>query len=156
MKPGAAEQAFAALTSGCLVVCDVEMLKVAVRRNLEKLGLECACAVSVPGAAAEAAKRGITRAAAGMELLAPRLESSLAVIGNAPTALFKVLELSSAGRARPAAVLGIPVGFVGAAEAKQALLESDLPAITLPGTRGGSAAAAAALNALALAALHSR
>jgi precorrin-8X/cobalt-precorrin-8 methylmutase len=84
-----------------------------------------------------------------MEFFGPRLEGAIVVVGNAPTALWKVLAMAQSGAARPALVIGLPVGFVGARESKAALLESDLVYITNVGPRGGSPVAAAALNALA-------
>ena len=95
------------------------------------------------------AKLGTTRTAAAIELWLPRLGGSVVAIGNAPTALFRLLEAISAGAPRPAAIIGMPVGFVGAAESKEALIESGLPAIVVRGRKGGSAMAAAAVNALA-------
>jgi precorrin-8X/cobalt-precorrin-8 methylmutase len=95
-----------------------------------------------------AAKLGTTRTAAAIELWLPRLGGSVVAIGNAPTALFRLLEVISAGAPRPAAIIGMPVGFVGAAESKEAVLESGLPAIVMRGRKGGSAMAAAAVNAL--------
>jgi precorrin-8X/cobalt-precorrin-8 methylmutase len=97
-----------------------------------------------------AARLGTTRSAAAMELWRDRLAGALIVIGNAPTALFRVLELLDAGLPLPAAAIGIPVGFVGAAESKRALAEDGrVPFLTVHGRRGGSAMAAAAVNALA-------
>jgi precorrin-8X/cobalt-precorrin-8 methylmutase len=90
-----------------------------------------------------------TRTAASLELWRDRLEGSVAVVGNAPTALFRLLELVDEGAGRPAAVIGVPVGFVGAAESKDALVASDLEHVVVHGRRGGSAMAAAAVNALA-------
>ena len=95
------------------------------------------------------AKLGTTRTAAAIELWLPRLGGSVVAIGNAPTALFRLLEAIAAGAPRPAAIIGMPVGFVGAAESKEALIESGLPAIVVRGRKGGSAMAAAAVNALA-------
>jgi precorrin isomerase len=92
---------------------------------------------------------GNTRSAAALDLWRPHLNSALVAIGNAPTALFRLLELLDEGWPRPAAVIGLPVGFVGAAESKEALRHAGLPFLTLPGRRGGSAMAAAAVNALA-------
>jgi len=100
----------------------------------------------VPGLAASA---GVTRSAAAVDLWVPHLAGAVVAIGNAPTALFRLLELLAEGAPRPAAILGFPVGFVGAAEAKAALAATDLPYLALLGRRGGSAIAAAAVNALA-------
>ena len=105
--------------------------------------------VADPAAAELAARLGSTRSAAGVDLWADRLGGAVLAIGNAPTALFHLLDLVAAGGPRPAAVLGIPVGFIGAAESKTALAASDLEHLVVHGRRGGSAMAAAALNALA-------
>jgi precorrin-8X/cobalt-precorrin-8 methylmutase len=109
------------------------------------------CTLADPSVPAFAAKLGTTRSAAAVELWRPHLDGAIVAIGNAPTALFHLLEMIAAGAPKPALVLGFPVGFVGAAEAKAALTEfgRGLPYIVLAGRRGGSALAAAAVNALA-------
>lgn len=135
-----------ALAAGKPILCDVKMLQA----GLTKIRGEVVCAIDQKEAAARAKEHGSTRAAAGIELLAPRLEGAIVAIGNAPTALWKVLELASQGGPRPALVVGLPVGFVGARESKLALLESDLCYITNTSPRGGSPVAAAAVNALAM------
>ena len=96
-----------------------------------------------------AARLGTTRSAAALDLWLPRLAGAVVAIGNAPTALFRLLELVAGGRRRPAAVLGIPVGFIGAAESKQALAASGLEYLVVHGRRGGSAMTVAAVNAIA-------
>jgi precorrin-8X/cobalt-precorrin-8 methylmutase len=110
------------------------------------------CGLADPRAADHAAAEGTTRSAAAMALLADRLEGAVVAIGNAPTALFRLLELLDAGAPRPALILGFPVGFVGAAESKAELARDPRGAafVALPGRRGGSAMAAAAVNALSL------
>ncbi len=112
---------------------------------------EVICTLSDPRVPALAAQLGTTRSAAALELWRDRLAGSVAVIGNAPTALFRLLEiLQEPDVSPPAAIIGIPVGFVGAAESKEALYESGLaPCVIVRGRRGGSAMAAAAVNALA-------
>jgi precorrin-8X/cobalt-precorrin-8 methylmutase len=114
-------------------------------------GNEVRCTLSVPGLAAEAAAAGTTRSAMAVDHWLPELTGAVAVIGNAPTALYRLLELILDGRTRPAAILGLPVGFVGAAESKHELARLDLgvPFLTVHGRRGGSAMAVAALNAIA-------
>jgi precorrin-8X/cobalt-precorrin-8 methylmutase len=109
------------------------------------------CLLGAPNIAALAESAGTTRSAAAVDLWLPHLEGAVVAIGNAPTALFRLLELLADGAPRPAAVLGIPVGFVGAAESKVALASNDLgvPFLTVHGRRGGSAIAVAAVNALA-------
>lgn len=136
----------AALRQGARLVCDVQMVAAGIRGRLPE-GTEIRVAVAEPGAAAEASQGGTTRALAGIRLLKTALAGSVVAVGNAPTALYGVLELFRAG-IRPALVIGVPVGFVGASEAKEALLTTDLPAVVLRGTRGGSAVAAAVVNAL--------
>ena len=107
------------------------------------------CTLAEPTIPALAAKLGTTRTAAAVELWLPRLGGSVVAIGNAPTALFRLLEAIMSGAPRPAAIIGMPVGFVGAAESKEALIESGLPSMVMRGRKGGSAMAAAAVNALA-------
>jgi len=141
-----------ALRRGAPILCDVRM--VAAGLTTRQLPAKSAVTVALEeDGAEELAKRTRqTRSAGGMELAAKRLKDSIVVIGNAPTALFRLLELAAEGTEKPAIVLGFPVGFVGAAESKAALAANDLglPFITLLGRRGGSAIAAAALNALIL------
>jgi precorrin-8X/cobalt-precorrin-8 methylmutase len=146
VHPQAVAEGRAALAAGRPVVCDVSM----VRAGLTKIGNEILCGIGRREVAAAARAAGSTRAAAAMEFFADRLGGAIVVVGNAPTALFKVLELARDGRARPALVIGLPVGLVGARESKAALLASDLVYITNVGPRGGSPVAAAALNALAV------
>jgi precorrin-8X/cobalt-precorrin-8 methylmutase len=132
----------AALRAGAPVVVDVEMVAVGARRA----GAVSMLADGRPRAAAEP---GLTVSAAGMRVAAERWpQGAVVVVGNAPTALFEVVRLAEAGAFAPALVIGLPVGFVGAADSKAALRDSGLPAISNVGERGGSAVAAAALNAL--------
>jgi precorrin-8X/cobalt-precorrin-8 methylmutase len=148
-SPGAGTAGLAALAAGAPIICDVRMVAAGLAKCLNPMEI----CVGQPGAADLAASSGQTRTAAGLELLAPHFAGTVVVVGNAPTALFRLLELVSAGAPKPALVLGFPVGFVGAAESKDALAANDLglPFVTLRGRRGGSAVAAAALNALILA-----
>jgi precorrin-8X/cobalt-precorrin-8 methylmutase len=149
---GAGDIGAAALLSGAAIICDVRM--VASGLMTKRLPAKNAISVAIDDPAAEdfAGRTGQTRSAAGIELAATRLKDSIVVIGNAPTALFRLLELVEGGAERPALVLGFPVGFVGAAESKAALAANNpgVAFITLHGRRGGSAMAAAALNALIL------
>ncbi|MGD0900505.1 MAG: precorrin-8X methylmutase [Thermoguttaceae bacterium] len=145
VHPAAVRRGREALAAAVAVVCDVTM----VRSGLTKAPGEVLCGIDRDEVAAMARARGCTRAAAAMEFFGPRLEGAIVVVGNAPTALWKVLAMAQSGAARPALVIGLPVGFVGARESKAALLESDLVYITNVGPRGGSPVAAAALNALA-------
>ena len=146
---GAAEAAREALRAGAPIFCDARMVAEGVTRARLPKNNDVICTLGDPSIPELAAKLGTTRTAAAVELWLPRLGGALVAIGNAPTALFRLLEAISAGAPRPAAIIGMPVGFVGAAESKEALLESGLPAIVVRGRKGGSAMAAAAVNALA-------
>jgi len=146
IHPEAIARGCAALAGGKPVICDVKMLKA----GMTKIRGEIFCEIDRPEVLALAEARGCTRAAAAMEHLAPRLDGAIVAVGNAPTALWKILEMAAGGGPRPAVVVGLPIGFVGARQAKLALLESDLCYITNTNSRGGSPAAAAAVNVLAL------
>ena len=138
-----------ALLGGAPILCDAEMVASGVTRKRLPAGNEVICTLREPSVPALAARLGNTRSAAALELWGDRLGGAVVAIGNAPTALFRLLELVEAGAPRPAAVLGIPVGFIGAAESKDALAASDLEFLVVRGRRGGSAMTAAAVNALA-------
>ena len=146
---GAAEAAREALNGGAPIFCDARMVAEGITRARLPHNNDVICTLADPAVPALAAKLGTTRTAAAIDLWLPRLGGSLVAIGNAPTALFRLIEAIAAGAPRPAAIIGMPVGFVGAAESKEALIESGLPAIVVRGRRGGSAFAAAAVNALA-------
>ena len=148
-SPGAAEAARDALRAGAPIFCDARMVAEGVTRARLPLNNDVICTLGDPATTELALKLGTTRTAAAIELWLPRLGGSLVAIGNAPTALFRLLETIAGGAPRPAAIIGMPVGFVGAAESKEALIESGLPAIVMRGRKGGSAMAAAAINALA-------
>ena len=147
--PGAAEAAERALRAGAPFFCDSRMVAEGVTRVRLPANNDVVCTLSDPSTPSAAARLGTTRTAAAIDLWLPRLAGSLVAIGNAPTALFRLLELIDAAAPRPAAIIGMPVGFVGAAESKEALIESGLPSIVVRGRKGGSAMAAAAINALA-------
>lgn len=151
ISPHAIQSGLAALQNARPVICDVKMVEHGlIRRNL-KWDNPVLCSLDDPEAASHASELATTRTAAGMDLLADRIGAAIVVIGNAPTALFHLLEIIDSGATPPALVIGIPVGFVGAAESKEALAaRTDLPFITLSGRAGGSAIASAALNALAI------
>jgi len=151
-SPGAGTVGLTALRSDAPIVCDVRMVAAGLMAHRLPSDNVIHIAVDQPASASVAARLGQTRSAAGMDLLRGNLEGAVVVIGNAPTALFRLLELVAAGTPKPALVLGFPVGFVGAVESKEALAANDLglPFITLHGRRGGSAIAAAAMNALIL------
>lgn len=148
---GAAAAGRAALAAGAPILADAAMVASGITRSRLTAKNEIVCMLDAPGVAATAKRIGTTRSAAAVDLWRPRLAGAVAVFGNAPTALFRLLELLADGAPRPALILGFPVGFIGAAESKAALAASDLgvPFITLLGRRGGSAMAAAAVNALA-------
>ena len=147
--PGAAGAAGLALRNGAPIFCDSRMVAEGVTRSRLPASNDVVCVLSDPSTPALAARLGTTRTAAAIDLWLPRLGGSLVAIGNAPTALYRLLELIADGAPCPAAVVGMPVGFVGAAESKEALIDSGLPAIAIRGRKGGSAIAAAAINALA-------
>ena len=144
-----------ALAGGAPIFCDAEMVAHGVTRARLPANNEVICTLNDPRTAALAAKHGTTRSAAALELWADRLGGAVVAIGNAPTALFRLLEMLDAGAPKPAAILGIPVGFVGAAESKEALAADPrgVPFLIVRGRMGGSAMTAAAINALARAGL---
>ena len=149
-SPGAAEAGIAALEAGAPVLCDAAMVADGVTRGRLPAANEVICTLRDPRVPALAEQLGTTRTAAALELWHGRLGGAVVAIGNAPTALFRLLELIDAGAPRPALIVGIPVGFVGAAESKEALAaRTDLASIVVRGRRGGSAMTAAAVNALA-------
>jgi precorrin-8X/cobalt-precorrin-8 methylmutase len=141
----------AALTHGAPILCDAEMVAHGITRARLPARNEVVCTLRDARVPALAEKLGTTRSAAALELWADRLAGAVVAIGNAPTALFRLLELLDGGAPKPAAILGIPVGFVGAAESKDALAEDsrDVPFLIVRGRMGGSAMAAAAVNGLA-------
>jgi len=141
----------AALAAGAPILADCEMLASGITRARLPAENRILCTLGDAAVPALAARLKTTRSAAAVDLWQPHLAGAVAAFGNAPTALFRLLELLAEGAPRPAAILAFPVGFVGAAEAKEALCEArlDVPFLTLRGRRGGSAIAAGALNALA-------
>ncbi|MCH8097082.1 MAG: precorrin-8X methylmutase [Proteobacteria bacterium] len=150
-SPGAGTAGQAALLAGAPIVADCKMVADGIRAGLVAGRNEIISALDGPGTAAYARERGTTRAAAGIALA--RIDGGVIAIGNAPTALFALLDAIEDGAGKPALILGFPVGFIGAAESKQALAEAHIgvPFITLAGRFGGSALAAAAVNALLIA-----
>ena len=147
---GAVQAARTALESGAPVLCDVRMVADGVTRRRLPAGNEVLCTLADPSVTALAARRGTTRTAAAVELWRDRLAGAVVAIGNAPTALFHLLELIEGGAPAPAAIVGMPVGFVGAIESKEALLAfGRVPALVVRGRKGGSAMTAATINALA-------
>ncbi|ASQ98730.1 precorrin-8X methylmutase [Streptomyces sp. 11-1-2] len=152
--PEVVSRARAALRSGAPVLCDARMVASGVTRKRLPADNEVICTLADPAVPELARRMGTTRSAAALELWRDRLEGAVVVVGNAPTALFRLLEMieeGGAGAPRPAAVIGVPVGFIGAAESKEALAghPAALDHLVVHGRRGGSAIAAAAINAIA-------
>jgi len=143
----------AALAAGAPIVTDARMVAQGITRARLPADNQVICTLDQPQVPARARAAHTTRAATAVDLWRPRLAGAVVAIGNAPTALFRLLELLAEGAPRPAAILAFPVGFVGAAESKEALISAglDIPFVALRGRRGGSPLAAAALNALAAA-----
>lgn len=148
--PGVETAVGAALASGAPLLCDSEMVAHGITRSRLPADNEVVCTLRDERVPALARELDNTRSAAALELWRPRLEGAVAVIGNAPTALFRLLEILAEGGPRPAALIAIPVGFVGAVESKAALAThaAGVPWLTVHGRRGGSAMAASAVNAL--------
>lgn len=148
---GAATAGREALRNGAPILCDARMVAEGVTRARLPAENQVICTLNDPSVPALARGMGNTRSAAALELWRPHLQGAVVAFGNAPTALFRLLEMIEAGAPKPALILGFPVGFVGAMESKAALAESRLgiPFVVVHGRRGGSAMAAAAINALA-------
>jgi precorrin-8X/cobalt-precorrin-8 methylmutase len=150
MHPGAVAAGIKALRTGKPIFTDTNMAQAGINKTaLAGWGCQTRCLIAAPEVAEAARDRGVTRALAAMDLAVAECPDAVFVIGNAPTALFRLLELAAAGKADPALVVGLPVGFVNAAEAKDALAASNLIHITALGRKGGSAVAACVINALA-------
>ena len=150
-SPAFATRAEQALLAGAPILCDTQMVASGITRTRLPAGNTVVCTLSEPGVPELAARLQTTRTAAAVELWRERLAGSVVVIGNAPTALFHLLDLIAGGAPAPAAVIGVPVGVIGAAESKVALAEQSLGLdyVVVRGRRGGSAIAAAAVNAIA-------
>jgi precorrin-8X/cobalt-precorrin-8 methylmutase len=147
---GFAQAARSALLAGKPILCDAQMVAHGITRSRLPAGNDVVCTLGEPDVPAMAARLGTTRSAAALDLWGDRLSGAVVAIGNAPTALFRLLELLDAGAPLPAAIIGMPVGFVGAAEAKEALpADGRVPYLIVRGRKGGSAMAVAAVNALA-------
>jgi len=140
-----------AMAAGAPILCDTQMVASGITRSRLPAGNDVICTLSDPRTAELAGELGTTRTAAAVELWRERLDGAVVVVGNAPTALFHLLKIVADGASRPAAVIGVPVGFIGAAESKAELAGSPLGLehVVVHGRRGGSAIAAAAVNALA-------
>ena len=150
-SPDAAAAGHAALVAGAPVLCDCEMVGAGVIRRYLPAGNEVVVTLNDPSVPDRAKEIGNTRSAAAVELWRDRIDGAVVAVGNAPTALFHLLELLDGGWPKPAVILGFPVGFIGAAESKAELARDprDCEFVALRGRRGGSAMASAAVNALA-------
>jgi precorrin-8X/cobalt-precorrin-8 methylmutase len=148
-SPGVVTAARAALRTGAPILCDAQMVAAGITRKRLPAENEIVCTLNDPDVPERARRLGNTRSAAALELWGDRLDGAVVAIGNAPTALFHLLDLLDKGAPKPAAVLGLPVGFIGAAESKLALAESGYPFLVVHGRRGGSALAVSAVNAIA-------
>jgi precorrin-8X/cobalt-precorrin-8 methylmutase len=150
MSPTFAERATTALRRGAPILCDAKMVAHGITRSRLPNANNVICTLDDPDTARLAKELGNTRSAAALELWRPHLEGAVVAIGNAPTSLFRLLEMLDEGAPPPAAIIGVPVGFVGAAESKEALaMQTRVPFLIVRGRRGGSAMAVAAVNALA-------
>ena len=150
MSPSFANDAAAALRNGAAILCDSMMVAHGITRARLAANNEVICTLRDPRVAELAKDIDNTRTAAAMQLWLPHLAGALVVVGNAPTALFRLIELLDSGAPKPAAVIAMPVGFVGAAESKEAIAaDGRVPFAIVKGRLGGSAMAAAAVNALA-------
>jgi precorrin-8X/cobalt-precorrin-8 methylmutase len=157
IHPRAIAAGVTAIRQGRDIVTDTRMACAGIRQgSLMPFGCTATCFMAEPAVAREALKRQVTRAVVAVEMAAPFIKDGIYVIGNAPTALLHLLELIRQGIAQPALVIGLPVGFVNAAESKAALMETDIPYISNQGRKGGSNVAAGVVNALALIALERR
>ncbi|GAB3443148.1 precorrin-8X methylmutase [Insolitispirillum peregrinum] len=150
-SPGAGEAGRAALAAGAAILCDCRMVAEGITRARLPAANRVVCTLNDPSVPDLARQMDTTRSAAALELWRPQLAGAVVAIGNAPTSLFHLLTMLDAGAPRPALILGFPVGYVGAAESKQELADDSrgVPFVAVRGRRGGSAMAAAALNALA-------
>ena len=150
VHPQAIDAAIAALKRGVDIYTDVEMVRTGInKKKLASFGGTVHCLVADPDVAARAKAEGITRSMVAMRTFGKDMDGSIVAIGNAPTALFEVLRLVREEGIRPACIVGIPVGFVGAADSKEALAKNDIvPFITVAGTKGGSPIAASVVNAV--------
>jgi precorrin-8X/cobalt-precorrin-8 methylmutase len=150
LSPGFAEAARAALKAGAPIFCDSKMVANGITRARLPANNDVVCTLDDPSVPTLARKIGNTRSAAALDLWRDRLGGSIVAIGNAPTALFRLLEMLDEDAPQPAAIVGVPVGFVGAAESKEALAAwNAVPWLIVRGRKGGSAMAVAAVNALA-------
>ncbi|MBW2708414.1 MAG: precorrin-8X methylmutase [Deltaproteobacteria bacterium] len=149
--PDAVRKGMEALMRGCLIVTDTEMARMGITRGrMDRLGCSVECYMGDPEVKEKAQKESTTRASAAVDHALPRLNRAIYVVGNAPTALLRLLEWIEKGQCNPALIVGTPVGFVNASESKVMLMEqTQVPYITIEGRKGGSALAACVVNQLA-------
>lgn len=147
--PKAISAGIAAICSGKAIITDTQMALAGIRKtDAARFGVKLHCLMNDPSVKQTAESEGITRAQAASDAAAPLMNGGICVIGNAPTALLRLMELVRTGKAQPALIIGFPVGFVNAAESKAILIESDYPYISNMGRKGGSNIAASVVNAL--------
>lgn len=156
--PDAIMRGIEALQGGCLIVTDTDMARVGINSpRMDELNCSVVCYMNRPEVKEKALKENTTRASAAVDYALPRLNGSIYVVGNAPTALLRLLEWIEEGKSRPALVVGMPVGFVNATESKEWLInQKKVPFITISGRKGGSALAASVINQLAELALEKK
>lgn len=148
-KPGVEDKILNAFRNGCTIVSDTNMIRAGISKKLtEKLGIRLECFVDSQDAKKIAKEKGITRSMANIDLAAQLPGRKVFVIGNAPTALYRIMELVEEGELDPDAVIGVPVGFVGAAESKDVLWQTSIPAVISKGRKGGSTIGVAMVNAV--------
>jgi precorrin-8X/cobalt-precorrin-8 methylmutase len=149
--PKAIQAGIKAIKSGCRIFTDTHMAKVGIRKKeIQAFGGEVNCLITDENVAKKAQAEGTTRALAAVDMVGDRINSGIYVVGNAPTALLRLIEVIREKKASPALIIGLPVGFVNAAESKDALITLDFPYITNKGRKGGSNIAASVVNALAI------
>jgi precorrin-8X/cobalt-precorrin-8 methylmutase len=150
-SPGAVHKGIEAIRKGCTIFTDTNMARVGIRKmEIRSFGGRVECLMADPDVAAMAEKNQTTRAVAAVDAACLDMKGAIYVVGNAPTALLRLIELIREGKAAPALVIGLPVGFVNAAESKEELMGLDFPHITNKGRKGGSNVAASIVNALAI------
>jgi precorrin-8X/cobalt-precorrin-8 methylmutase len=148
-KQGVEDKILSTFLAGCTIICDTNMIKAGISKKLaDKLGLDIKCFVDSDEAYREAREKGITRSMAAVDIASRLPGKKIFVVGNAPTALYRILELTETGALEPEAVIGVPVGFVGAAESKEALWSTPIPAVITKGRKGGSTIGVALINAV--------
>ena len=153
--PHAVSAGIEAIRNGKMIITDTNMARVGIRKKeVETYGGQVKCFINDPLIHEKAAVTGGTRAKAAVDMAVSEMKDGIYVVGNAPTALLRLIELVSAKKARPALIIGLPVGFVNAAESKAALMEMDYPHISNVGRKGGSNLAASVVNALAILAVE--